>query len=284
MIKKAADILDLKSGKISLLTARGFNSLALLKTSSDAAHKYPEYPEVVVKFLRRDCPKERFDEIARWHNENFGKFPVLKSIRFQQSLEAGIYTDKYGKTYFYSVVEYICGTVLQDFIDLAVPLNKSLCKSIVVQLFESIIIPAWACGLTFPDIQGRNFILRNSGNLSMLDTEQMRRSAAEILAKKNSRIAREMQAHLAFHSAPEKTDFNGPLPRLLKNLLFAAFFPDSQTPGEIKAKIMPAVRKLISDRGLADMLMCGRRDILQSQTSESLERFLESLFAACEKI
>ena len=115
MKTKAADILGLRSGEISLLSTRGYNSVALLKTSVGSIHKYAGFPEAVVKIFRRDCPRERFAKIARWHNGDFGKFPILKSKNFQQSLGAGEYVDKFGKVYFYAVMEYIPGTLLQDF-------------------------------------------------------------------------------------------------------------------------------------------------------------------------
>lgn len=281
MKTKAADILGLRSGEISLLSTRGYNSVALLKTSAGSIHKYAGFPEAVVKIFRRDCPRERFAKIARWHNEDFGKFPILKSKNFQQSLGAGEYVDKFGKVYFYAVMEYIPGTLLQDFVDLELPLDGSLAKSIINQLFHSIIIPAWNCGLTFSDIQGRNFVLRGDGILAMLDTEQMRHSATEMLAGENSADGKKLRAHLAFHSSPGKVDFNGALPRLLKNILGAAFSKKRGSCEAAKSEIMSIVKEELSAKGgPAEYLASWQASYPAGAAAKSAQRFLERVFAS----
>ena len=286
MERKSEDILSLKSGKATLLCAGGYNSIALFKTSNGAEHKYSNIGDVVVKFYRRGIPMPKFDEISRWQKEDFHKFDILKSRRFQQSVDAGIYLDKFGKTYCYSVLEYVDGVIVQDFLDLKAPISSELCESILSQLFENIIVPAWGCGLVFSDIQGRNLILRERDFLAMLDTEQMRSSAAEKLCGGNKFSERELKMHLAFHSSAGKADGNGTLTRFIKNILFAAFFPNCQSPEEKKSQIMSMVkREFFSGCGPASYLseaLNSNSKSLDSLILKSVRHFLDKIFCECK--
>ncbi|MFR6032967.1 MAG: hypothetical protein ACLUKN_07135 [Bacilli bacterium] len=94
----------------------------MFKTSNGAEHKYSNIGDVVVKFYSILCTK--FDEISRWHKEDFHKFDILKIRRFQQSVDAGIVLGQFGKTYCYSVLEYVDGVIVQDFLDLKAPISS----------------------------------------------------------------------------------------------------------------------------------------------------------------
>lgn len=286
MVNKTRDILSLKSGDISLLCPGGYNSIALFKTSKGAVHKYSSSGDAVVKFYRRGLQKSKFDEILRWHKTDFNKFDILKSQRFQQSFDAGTYTDKFGKTYFYSVLEYIDGTTIQDFFDSKIHLDAQLGKSILVQLFRDIILPAWGCGLIFSDIQGRNLILRKSGMLAMLDTEQMRHAAAETLRGADVFKDPNIETRMGFHSGSGRCDRNGPLPRFIKNVLLAAFFPERKNPEIEETMVMSAVkREFFSDGGPAQSLSvaCGTTE-KNASAFKSVQDFLERILSECESM
>ena len=62
---------------------------------------------------------------------------------------------------------------------------EDLCDKVVCQVIENIMleiwIPLWGAGLRFKDCHPGNFILGADGHVYMIDTEQIRKDAAELL-------------------------------------------------------------------------------------------------------
>ena len=83
-----------------------------------------------------------------------------------------------------------------------------------------------------------------------------------------------------------KADGNGTLTRFIKNILFAAFFPNCQSPEEKKSQIMSMVkREFFSGCGPASYLseaLNSNSKSLDSLILKSVRHFLDKIFCECK--
>ena len=178
----AAEILGLEPSRADSLIElrRGARTIGLFATPPGVGHAFGEGRQVLVKIYKGDGSTSGNEQYRTYHGGHFQKVPALMGNPYiQKSLAAGIYR-RGGSVHPYAVLEYIPGTELADLIEAAKMDFPTVCRIIEKILFE-IWIPIWDAGLRFKDCHPGNFILGADGHVYMIDTEQIRKDAAELL-------------------------------------------------------------------------------------------------------
>lgn len=155
-------------------------------------HKFSgRFKRATCKFYKGDGSTKGFAEgYMPYHNKYFPQIPALHSRLVQQSLGSGIYADGKNRVP-YSVFEYIEGRMLRDVVgnkDFPVPLpsiSVRQARKIIWDMFMDVWIMIWAAGLRFRDGHTGNWVYGDDGNTYMIDTEQIRRDAAELCSTPN---------------------------------------------------------------------------------------------------
>ncbi len=178
----AIEILGLDStladGLIEL--RRGARTIGLFATPPDIGHAFGGGRQVLVKIYKGDGSTSGNEQYRTYHGSQFQRVPALMENPYiQKSLAAGIYRHG-GSVHPYAVLEYIPGTELADLIEEAKMDFPAVCR-IIEKILLEIWIPIWGAGLRFKDCHPGNFILGADGNVYMIDTEQIRKDAAELL-------------------------------------------------------------------------------------------------------
>jgi len=303
MKNKAAEIIEMTHGQlIPLGEGIGFNNIALYLSSPDNANKYDRFGRIIVKFFRADRGDDYINKLLKFHTQDFNLLTnIISNDRFQQSLDAGIFVDKYKKKYPFAILKYIDGESLHEILAKEQPIKNSDAMFFLKEIFCKIILPVWSLGLRFSDIQTRNFILRNGKEIALIDMEQMRNSAEEYLGNQNVSDARNIDEHIALHSALGKFDYRGRITVLAKNIL-AATFPKNKIPSlnleDLELFIAKKMQSTLLAQNLAKL---GRLQVPQQgfgmrptccqspqlnrsesidRTKESIEKFISEIFEA----
>ncbi len=179
----AADILGIDTtGSHELVELRhGARTRALFATPAGMHHQYSHHvPRVVIKIYKGDWSTAGGKEYETYHADHFQRVPVLQQSPFiQKSITAGIHRTHNG-TFPYAVLQYIDGEELADLIR-AGNLDHARAVNFIEQLLLDIWIPLWDGGLRFKDGHPGNFIVSRGDRVCMIDTEQMRKDAMELL-------------------------------------------------------------------------------------------------------
>lgn len=150
---------------------------------SVGAHKFSDkFERVVCKFYKGDGSTKGFCEgYMPFHKRDFPKIGALKNPLVQQSLDCGVFEGDCSPAP-YSVFRFIEGRMLRDVVEAESPcLSESEAKNILRDMFCGVWIPLWAAGLRFRDGHTGNWVLGDDGHAYMIDTEQIRKDAAELL-------------------------------------------------------------------------------------------------------
>ncbi len=165
---------------------------------SVGTHKFSEkFPRATCKFYKGDGSTKGFQEgYMPFHKRGFPRIPALKNKLIQQSLECGVFAN--GATSRpYSVFQFIEGEMLRAVVGNkdapidAPTISEDLAKSILRDMFCEVWIPLWNAGVRFRDGHTGNWVLGDDKRAYMIDTEQMRKDAAELLDKPTSWKQRE---------------------------------------------------------------------------------------------
>lgn len=178
----AAEILGVDPSRADSLVElrRGARTIGLYATPPGVGHAFGEGRQVLVKIYKGDGSTSGNEQYRTYHGSHFQKVPALMGNPYiQKSLAAGIYR-RGGSVHPYAVLEYIPGTELADLIEEAQVDFPAACR-IIEKILLEIWIPIWGTGLRFKDCHPGNFILGADGHVYMIDTEQIRKDAAELL-------------------------------------------------------------------------------------------------------
>lgn len=160
---------------------------------SVGAHKFSDkFERAVCKFYKGDGSTKGFCEgYMPFHKRDFQKIDALKNPLVQQSLECGIFDDG-GVPSPYSVFQFVEGRMLRDVVESKQPsLTEGEAIDVLRDMFGGVWIPLWAAGLRFRDGHTGNWVLGNDGSAYMIDTEQIRKDAAELLYNGTSWVQRD---------------------------------------------------------------------------------------------
>ena len=147
------------------------------------AHKFSDsFARAVCKFYKGDGSTKGFCEgYMPFHKRDFPNIGALKNPLIQQSLECGIFEVE-GNPTPYSVFQFIEGRMLRDVVEAESPrLSEDEAITILDDMFRGVWIPLWVAGLRFRDGHTGNWVLGDDGHAYMIDTEQIRKDAAEFL-------------------------------------------------------------------------------------------------------
>ena len=236
----AAEILGVEPSRADGLIElrKGARTIGLYATPPDIGHAFGEGRQVLVKIYKGDGSTSGNEQYRTYHGCHFQKVSALMGNPYiQKSLAAGIYR-RGGCVHPYAVLEYIPGTELADLIKGAKLDFQDACR-IIENILLEIWIPVWGAGLRFKDCHPGNFILGANGHVYMIDTEQIRKDAAEILLTPAIWKQRDRHEELAIQR----------LPGLITRLIRAAR-PDCK-----EGTVDREVRRLLGEAGLAENLM-----------------------------
>ncbi len=159
---------------------RGARTIGLFATPPDVGHAFGEGRQVLVKIYKGDGSTSGNEQYRTYHGSHFQKVSALMENPYiQKSLAAGVYR-RGGSVHPYAILEYIPGTELADLIEEAKMDFPAVCR-IIEKILLEIWIPIWGAGLRFKDCHPGNFILGADDHVYMIDTEQIRKDAAELL-------------------------------------------------------------------------------------------------------
>ena len=216
---------------------RGARTIGLFATPPGVGHTFGEGRQVLVKIYKGDGSTSGNEQYRTYHGTHFQKVSALMENPYiQKSLTAGIYR-RGGSVHPYAVLEYIPGTELADLIEEGKMDFPTVCR-IIEKILLEIWIPIWGAGLRFKDCHPGNFILGADGHVYMIDTEQIRKDAAELLRTPAIWKQRDRHEELGIQR----------LPGLLTRLICAAR-PDCKE-GAVDRK----VRGLLAKLGLPELL------------------------------
>ena len=213
----------------------GFRTRAVLATKKGVTHRFQENHErVVVKLYKGQGNETGSLGFQHYHESDFNEINALTdNDRLQQSVSGGVKEDV-GP---YAVVQHIEGEELAVRL-LRADLTKQEASQILRDIMELIWIPLWHSGLRFKDGHPGNFVLTPDMQTVMIDTEQMRKNASELLREPESWTQRDKH---------QRTQLSR-LPRLMKRVVKAA------NPSVAEARILREIKASLSDSELADSL------------------------------
>lgn len=178
----AADILGVDGSRTGDLIElrKGARTIGLFATPPGMVHAFGADKQVLVKIYKGDGSTAGNEQYRTYHGSHFQKVPALmQNPRIQKSLTAGIYR-RGVSVHPYAVLEYIPGIELANMIEEGGLDIQKACQ-IIEEILVEIWIPIWGAGLRFKDCHPGNFILGADGHVYMIDTEQLRKDAAELL-------------------------------------------------------------------------------------------------------
>ena len=216
---------------------KGARTIGLFATPSGVDHAFGAGKQVLVKIYKGYGSTAGNEQYRTYHGSHFQKVPALmKNPRIQKSLAAGIYR-RGGSVHPYAVLEYISGTELADRIEEGGMDIQMACR-IIEEILLEIWIPIWGAGLRFKDCHPGNFILGADGHVYMIDTEQIRKDAAELLLTPATWKQRDRHEELGIQR----------LPGLITRLTRAAR-PDCK-----EGAVDREVRRLLGAAGLPELI------------------------------
>lgn len=183
-----------------LITFRnGARTRAVIATSPSYKHRFQHrHKQVLLKLYKGDGKSEGSKEYQRYHQDHFQRLGILGGNSFiQQSIEGGIY-NSVGP---YAVLEYVDGEELASVLD-RMELSKETAGTVLQDILNNIWIPLWSAGLRFKDCHAGNFVLTPSGRTVMIDTEQMRKDAAELLINGHGFVQRDKHEQAGLKRLP----------------------------------------------------------------------------------
>jgi hypothetical protein len=213
----------------------GARTRAVLATAPGIAHRFVDRaPQVVAKLYKGAGTTPGSIEYQAYHRDWFHAVDALMfNAHVQKSLEGGL-RPGVGP---YAVLEFVPGTELSDILA-AGQLDRAAARRIVTDVLQEIWIPLWQGGLRFKDCHPGNFVYRPDGATVMIDTEQMRKDADELLHRPGSWSQRDK------HQAQGVAR----LPKLLQRIVSAT------GPGQGDSAVLRSARSALDDSSLVPAL------------------------------
>jgi len=261
VLKQVSNILKAEEGHHSPLISfrTGARTRAVIATPPSYKHRLQhQHEQVLLKLYKGNGRTEGSKEYQRYHQRHFQCIGALSGSSFiQQSIEGGI-CNGVGP---YAILEYVEGEELATVLD-RMELSKETAENILRDILTNIWIPLWSAGLRFKDCHAGNFVLTPSGRTVMIDTEQMRKGASELLIDGNGFVQRDKH---------EKAGLKR-LPGLIQRILLSA------NPQQPKAPLLRQT-KLVLERNGIDRIFheLGRVEGSERLAKKSVEGVLKEL-------
>ena len=187
----------------------GARTRAVLATAAGVGHRFVDKaPQVVAKLYKGDGTSAGANAYQAYHRDWFHRVLALTSNpHVQKSLDGG----RMPGVGPYAVLEFVPGTELAEILADG-QLDRADARRILTDVLQEIWIPLWDGGLRFKDCHPGNFVYRPDGATVMIDTEQMRKDADELLHRAASWSQRDRH----------ETQGIARLPRLLQRVVSAA--------------------------------------------------------------
>jgi len=236
-MKQARILLDITEANVEDLIEfrNGARTWAVLATPKSVNHRFrSSYSQVVLKFYKGDGSSPGSQQYQSYHQNWFHRVDVLtENHHVQQSLVGGV-RKGVGP---YAVLQFIEGVELAEQLR-----GSSLAKKSAGRMLQDILlkiwIPLWAGGLRFKDCHPGNFVVTLEGRTVMIDTEQMRKDAYELLHYPSKWSQRDKHQELGIAR----------LPRLVQRIILAT------NPSESGAAVLRKVKLALHTSCLADRM------------------------------
>lgn len=158
----------------------GARSIALIQPDIGVPTRFSDHHghHVLVKLFKGRGKPGRAGDFLHYHGQSFSQIKALiENGHLQQSLDAG----STPQNTHYAILACVEGMLFREY--LSGSHTEQEVKSLLEDLFCRIWIPLWAAGLRFKDCHPGNFMVSDSVQLVMIDTEQMRKDAVELLTE-----------------------------------------------------------------------------------------------------
>lgn len=234
----------------------GARTRAVLATPADTVHRFSAAAgRVLIKFYKGDGTSRGSREYQMYHQDHFRCIEALTgNVLVQQSLEGGVFPGV-GP---YALLSYLEGEELAPVLERH-RLSPEQAGTILRDISLGLWLPLWSAGLRFKDCHPGNFVLTPAGRTAMIDTEQMRKDARELL------LAPETWSQRDLHEASGIAR----LPRLVQKVVLAA------NPALAGAGVLRVVKTALDETGVPEHLSrLGRAQGATGAAEAALEQFL----------
>lgn len=244
----------------------GARTRAVLATRDGVRHRFRDkQPQVVVKLYKGKGNTEGSKQYQFYHQDWFHQIPALaKNHHIQQSVSGGV-MDDVGP---YAILQYVDGVELAIRLDQG-ELALEDAGIILYDILGKIWVPLWTAGLRFKDCHAGNFVVTPDGRITMIDTEQMRKDAEELLYRPN---------HWAQRDKHQESGL-ARLPRLVQRIILAT---EPQEGGAAilrkvksamgRSNLLVALRQLGKKPGADEAVVSASNEFLSTLRSERLIR------------
>lgn len=192
----AADLLELDAADREAVWGHasppGRYAATVIRVAPQVSHRFrlaadrAQVAEIGLKLFKVTPDAARAARQAiHFHARELGRLPGLPNPRVQRSISAGLRPDGRGLSRGYVVQEWVRGASLEDCLRVTwakTPVDGSVARSLLAQLFGDIVIPLWQAGTVWWDFRDANFCYdAENGMLRMIDVDSLGAYADEIL-------------------------------------------------------------------------------------------------------
>ena len=262
--RDAARILDLTDDNVLQALqplGSGMRTRAVLVTGKGVAHRLGSQRVVIKLYKGRGNPSGGAPFIA-FHGTHFQLLAdILNGLPVQRSLESGRWRIGHVP---YALLEYVEGDLLRNMLNAPEKLPWSTISGLIRSLLQGIWIPVWSRGLRFKDCHPGNFLRTGETQLTMIDTDQLRKDAAELLESPQDWTERNKHERSGLRR----------LPGLLIDLLQAC----DQFHNQPRTGLKRSVNDALTTTRLAERLsVLGRVDAGEEDAITGVESLIEAL-------
>ena len=244
----------------------GARTRAVLATRDGVHHRFRDkQPQVVVKLYKGKGNTEGSKQYQLYHQDWFHQIAALaKNHHIQQSVSGGVMEDV-GP---YAILQYVDGEELAVRLDQK-GLSLEVAGAILYDILGNIWIPLWSVGLRFKDCHAGNFVAAPDGRITMIDTEQMRKDAEELLYRPNDWTQRDKHQESGLAR----------LPRLVQRIILATEPQEGSAAilrkvksAVVRSNLLVALRQLGKKPGADEAVVSASNEFLSTLRSEGLIR------------
>ena len=258
---QAAQLLGIVSNDESpfIRYRNGARTRAVLATQPGITHRFSDqHPQVVAKLYKGKGDTAGSRAYQQYHSASFHSIDTLvNSAHIQQSLTAGV-IEGIGP---YAVLQFVEGGELAEILERR-DLDAAQASRIVQDILVEIWIPLWHAGLRFKDCHPGNYVLTPGCRVVMIDTEQMRKDAEELLNEPDNWMQRNKHQEAGLSR----------LPRLVSRVINAT------RPDASEAAVLRNVKSKLKSSNLTEALRSlGRAGGAVQQAERAVSHLLGDL-------
>lgn len=237
---------------------KGARTRAVMATRDGVAHgRVDTDRQVVVKLYKGTGKTDGSRQYQKYHQCDFQSIAALSGNTYiQQSISGGLKANV-GP---FAILQYIEGEELAIRLDRA-DLTKPQATTILRDIIDNIWIPLWHGGMRFKDCHAGNFVLKSNLQVVMIDTEQMRKGAAELLATPEVWTQRDKHQAMGLRR----------LPGLMRRVI------EATRPDITSGKLLSSIKESLDDTDLTEKLaLLGKQGLAEEaiRASDTLLRKL----------